>query len=161
VPVPRYALPLWSSLQLRPPLRITHLYGGPWVMWPPRPLRAQQRRFAPARRRKPSRLSTLPLARRRQRLRRHAVGVLWGFLARRNANLRLGMRQRRMTTASGVKRKLEMVVVRLGVVEVVQRARVEARGVDGVVWSVARAYPVVVSGARGLLRGASLARPSR
>jgi len=55
------------------------------------------------------------------------------------------MRQRRITTASGVTRRLETVVVRLGEVEVVQRARVEARGVDGVFWSVAWAYPVVVS----------------
>jgi len=67
-----------------------------------------------------------------------------------------------MTTASGVRRKLETVVVPLGVVgEVVQRARVEARAADGVVWSVARAYPVVVSGAPGRLRGANLVRPSR
>jgi len=41
------------------------------------------------------------------------------------------------------------------------RYNVEERAVDVVVFSVARAYPVIVSGARVRLRGASLVRPSR
>jgi len=66
-----------------------------------------------------------------------------------------------MTTASGVMRTPETVVVRLGVVaEAKQRARVKARAAGAMDWSVARALSVVVLGAWGRLRGASLVRPS-